>query len=73
MAPHTPTASRTNIDDLKNDVRFAFRQFRRQPRFWAVIALMRVVGIASTTSIFAIVDGVLLKPLPYREPGRMVS
>jgi len=60
------------LEDLKSDVRFAFRQFQRQPKFWAVIILTLVIGIAAGTNIFAVVDGVLLKPLPYSEPERLV-
>ena len=59
--------------DALDDVRFAFRQFQRQPRYWSLIALTLVVGIAASTSLFAIVDGVLLKPLPYRDPARLVQ
>ena len=58
--------------DALDDVRFAFRQFRRQPRYWTLIALTLVIGIAASTSLFAIVDGVLLKPLPYSQPDRLV-
>jgi len=60
------------LSDIKDDVWFAIRQFRRQPRYWAVIVLTLVVGIAASTSLFAVVDGVLLKPLPYPRPDRLV-
>jgi putative ABC transport system permease protein len=60
------------LSDIKDDVWFACRQFRRQPRYWAVIVLTLVVGIAASTSLFAVVDGVLLKPLPYSNPDRLV-
>jgi putative ABC transport system permease protein len=60
------------FSDLKDDVRFACRQFKRQPRYWGVIVLTLVVGIAASTSLFAVVDGVLLKPLPYPRPERLV-
>src|SRR5262245_35080345 len=60
------------LSDIKDDVRFAWRQFRHQPRYWAVIVLTLVVGIAASTSLFAVVDGVLLKPLPYPNPDRLV-
>src|SRR5262245_46114789 len=63
---------RSYLSDVKDDVGFAIRQFRRQPRYWAVIVLTLVVGIAASTSLFAVVDGVLLKPLPYRDPDRLV-
>ena len=60
------------LSDIRDDVWFACRQFRRQPRYWAVIVLTLVVGIAASTALFAVVDGVLLKPLPYRDPDRLV-
>ncbi len=62
----------STIDHLRNDVAFALRQFGRQPRFFAVVALTLIVGIAASTSIFAVVDGVLLRPLPYPESTRLV-
>ena len=40
------------LNHLLNDVAFAFRQFGRQPRFYAVVALTLIVGIAASTSIF---------------------
>ena len=58
--------------DLRDDVWFAVRQFRRHPKCWAVIGLTLVVGLAASTSLFAVVDGVLLKPLPYPEAARLV-
>jgi putative ABC transport system permease protein len=60
------------MEQVAQDIRFAFRQFSRQPGFWAVVVLTLVVGVAASTSLFAIVDGVLLKPLPYPEPERLV-
>jgi predicted permease len=60
------------LADIKDDVWFAWRQIRRQPRYWAVVVLTLVVGIAASASLFAIVDGVLLKPLPYRQPEQLV-
>ena len=60
------------IDHLRSDVAFALRQFARQPRFFAVVALTLIVGIAASTSIFAVVDGVLLRPLPYPDSTRLV-
>jgi putative ABC transport system permease protein len=60
------------MDQLLQDIRFAGRQFARRPGFWAVVVLTLVVGAAATTSLFAVVDGVLLKPLPYPEPDRLV-
>ena len=61
------------LDALVHEVRYAFRQFRRQPVFWAIIFLTLVVGIAASTSIFALVNGVLLRPLPYRAADRLIA
>lgn len=60
------------MEQLLQDLRFALRQFARRPGFWAVIVLTLVVGTSASTSLFAVVDGVLLKPLPYSEPDRLV-
>jgi hypothetical protein len=60
------------LADVVDDVRFACRQLRRQPRYFGLIALTLVVGIAMSTAFFAVVDGTLLKPLPYPEPDRLV-
>ncbi len=60
------------LEQLRNDIVFACRQFARQPRFFGVVALTLIVGIAASTSIFAVVDGVLLRPLPYPDSTRLV-
>lgn len=61
------------IEELRLDFAHALRQIVRQPKFWSIIVLTLVVGITASTSMFAVVDGVLLKPLPYPEPDRLVS
>ena len=45
------------LDEIRDDIRFAFRQFRRYPKYWGGIMLTLVVGMATATSLFAIVDG----------------
>ncbi len=59
--------------DLLQDTRFAVRTMLRQPGFSAVAALTMGLGIAVTTMIFSLVNGILLKPLPFPEPDRVVS
>jgi putative ABC transport system permease protein len=54
------------------DVRFAARLLRRQPSFSIVAIATLALGIGATTAVFTVVDGVLLRPLPYRDPGRIV-
>jgi predicted permease len=57
---------------LLRDVRHACRLMRRQPAFTTVATLTLAVGIGATTAVFTIVNGVLLRPLPYRDPSRLV-
>ncbi|HSJ30900.1 MAG TPA: hypothetical protein VK933_05670 [Longimicrobiales bacterium] len=49
------------------------RRFVRAPSFTAVSVLTLALGIGSTTAMFAVVDGVLLEPLPYEAPDRLVG
>ena len=54
------------------DLRFAVRSFGRQPGAIALIVLTLTLGIAANTAVFAIVDGLFLRPFPFPEPGRLV-
>jgi predicted permease len=56
-----------------SELKVAFRQFRNSPGFTATAVLMLAFGIGSTTAIFSIVDGVLLRPLPFRDPAHLVT
>ncbi|HZU24302.1 MAG TPA: ABC transporter permease [Bryobacteraceae bacterium] len=61
------------LDQIGRDIRFAARMFAREPGFYAPAALILALGIASAVSFFSLVDGVLLRPLPYRDPQRLVT
>jgi putative ABC transport system permease protein len=57
---------------LAHDLRFAYRQLRKTPGLTLAIVLTLGLGIGSTTAIFSLVHGVLLRPLPFFRPDRLV-
>jgi putative ABC transport system permease protein len=59
--------------DVSGDLRFAFRAFSRAPRFTIPALIALALGIGATSAIFSVVRGVMLRPLAYRDPDRVVS
>lgn len=61
------------LDHLSQDVRFALRQLRKSPGFTCTAVFVLSLGVCSSVAIFAFVDAALIKPLPYRNPARLVG
>jgi putative ABC transport system permease protein len=59
------------MDTLLHDVRFGWRLLRRSPGFTIAAVLALALGIGATTAVFTLLDGVVLRPLPYPDPDRL--
>jgi predicted permease len=62
----------TVFERLLQDLRFASRVFVKSPGFAGIAVLTLAIGIGATTAIFSVVNGIMLKPLPYSDPERLV-
>ncbi|MGH7528826.1 MAG: ABC transporter permease [Gemmatimonadales bacterium] len=61
------------MDSITQDLHHALRRLRRSPRFAVAAALTLAIGVGGASGIFALVDAVLLRPLPYPDPDRLVA
>jgi hypothetical protein len=61
------------MEALLKDLRFAARQLRNNPVFAVTAIFVLALGMCASLAIFAFADAVLIKPLPYRNPGRLVA
>jgi putative ABC transport system permease protein len=62
----------TGVEQLLQDFRYALRQVQRAPGFSAVVVATLALGIGGATSVFSVLQAVLLAPLPYEQPGQLV-
>src|SRR5450759_263999 len=61
------------MDSVLRDLSYSLRSLARSPGFTAVVIAVLALGIGANTAIFTVIDSVLLRPLPFHDPGRLVK
>jgi putative ABC transport system permease protein len=73
IAPGRPPTARTLIEGALLDARYAVRTLAKRPAFSLLVVLSLTLAIGSTTAVFSLVNGAILRPLPFTEPNRLVT
>src|SRR5262245_4950876 len=69
---HARCCRRQPMGSLAQDIRYALRMMAKTPALTAVLVITLALGIGASTTIFSVVHSVVLKPLPYKDPDRLV-
>src|SRR6185503_4660007 len=70
---HLRSAAAEQLRAIKPDVQYALRGMARRPGFATVVVLTIALGVGANAAIFSVVNGILLRPLPYRDADRVVT
>jgi len=73
LADVVTNAARAHGDLLRQDLRYAYRTLRAAPAFSVTAILVTALGVGANTAVFSVADRVLLRPLPYPEPDRLLK
>ncbi len=60
------------LETFLQDSRYGLRMLRKDPAFSLTVVITLAIGIGANTTVFSVVNAVLMEPLPYQEPGRLI-